>query len=1102
MNTLNQFLPDNPKEDVSDDYLALRTRAHEEDDAYTRMKAEWQAEKPSETTTPALVDDEKKRTRGLALQALALGWSKESVEHEFGSGGQGATDPGMYDPIDLIVDISTGFMTAPGRAAIKGISEGAYKAGTKALAKNVAQDVGFGAVSGGFMEAADMYGLGPVFQTIAGIIGPTATSGLVTMSRKSLATWLKRTYVGNPKVYDNVLEAVSRDPDNKFSSTIKEIDGEIKDLVASRSGEPPEGGVPSGSAAADTAPPPDVPGTPPDTSGRSSAVSREELNPSPPDNSSLAAEDLDSATSAVLLKAQGDPEKPLVLFKAAPEKDVEKYFELSIEESGKAININLARIQSGDDVKEAIQRIAGIYGQGVNAARRGAVKNEETVRLADDLGLTVGALLERQQGQAFNAHELVAARKMLVASAEHLTGLAKKAAHPDASDLDKFAFRKALNLHYGIQAQVSGMTAEAGRALQSFNIMSQGDKLKIKQIEDFLNMPGSREMTDDMAAKISVLDSPEQLNTMVRQLKRATTSDVLLEAWINGLLSNPVTHATNTLSNAIVSLWQVPERFLASQIGRVLPGAREITEKEALYQAYGLVQGIKDGMVLAQRAFIKDESSDLLGKIEARTYRAISAEGLGISGNVGRAVDLLGTAVRVPGRFLMAEDELFKSVGYRMELNARAYRQASSEGLQGKDLAVRISEIINDPPADIRIAAIDASRYQTFTNELDGISRHVQRAAIESPALKIIIPFVRTPVNVMKFGFMERTPLGILSKSFRADVKAGGARRDLALARMSLGSMLMAASAAMTAEGLITGGGPSDPKLKTVLRNTGWQPYSIKIGDKYYSYARLEPFGSLLGMAADAADLLGQADETDADELASALVVSAAKNVTNKTFLRGLSEIFNVLQDPDRYGKRWLQALAGTVIPAGVSQVARIMDPTLRDARTIVDKIKSRIPGYSETLPPRRNIWGEPIVLSGGLGPDIISPVYTSTDKRDPVSDEILRLRLPLGMPPRSIDGIKLSPEEYDRFAVLAGNEAKDANTGLGCKETLESMLQNPDYLRQSDGPDGGKADTIREIIGYFRELARFKLREEFPDLEDMIMTRFQERQQARKPLY
>ena len=102
--------------------------------------------------------------------------------------------------------------------------------------------------------------------------------------------------------------------------------------------------------------------------------------------------------------------------------------------------------------------------------------SNETAKLASDLGMTVDDLLERRRGEAFN-EEALAARQILASSGEQLVTLARKAATADASPADVLAFRRALSVHTSIQAQVSGMTAEAGRALQAFKIMAKGSVL-------------------------------------------------------------------------------------------------------------------------------------------------------------------------------------------------------------------------------------------------------------------------------------------------------------------------------------------------------------------------------------------------------------------------------------------------------------------------------------------------------------------------------------------------------------------------------------------------------------------------------------------------
>ncbi|MFP3928636.1 MAG: hypothetical protein ACLFUP_07010 [Desulfobacteraceae bacterium] len=808
----------------------------------------------------------------------------------------------------------------------------------------------------------------------------------------------------------------------------------------------------------------------------------------PEGGGSAGAAQFGAIPERVLTTALGDSSKPLVEIIAEAKPKAKTFLETDISDlPEKAININFARIDSEDAVKEAIAKTAEIYGTEIQTARRGVRSNIATQKLANLVNLSPEQLLKRRKGEAFNAETALAARRILVSSGEELLRMSRKVASGQASNLDKFAFQRQLAIHYAIQAQVSGMTAEAGRALQSFKIMAKSTEGKIRQIQDFMTSTRTTGSIEDMADMLSEIDTAEGINRFVKEARKASTTDMLIEAWINALLSGPQTHAVNSLSNMLVAFYQIPERYLATKIGKIMPGKAEIQEKEVLAQAFGLVEGFKDGL----RAFAKTawtgEPSDLFSKLDMR-WKAIKGVNVGLAegGMAARAVDLLGEGVRLPGRFLSAEDEFFKGIGYRMELRARAYRQAASEGLDGEQMAKRIQEIINDPPDDIRMAAVDAARYQTFTKPLGETGMAIQKALTSLPVLRFIVPFVRTPSNILKFAG-ERTPLAVMSKRIRADIAAGGARRDLALSRVSLGSMTMASVMSLCGAGYITGGGPSDPKLKRIKRNTGWAPYSIKIGDKYYAYNRLEPLGMLFGMAADAYEIMGQADELEAEKLAATIVTAFSKNVTSKTWLRGLSEAIQTLDDPERYGKRYLQNYARTLVPRGVSQVERVVDPEFREVQSLIDAMKSQIPGYSKDLPPRRNLWGEPIIPEGGLGPDIVSPIYTSTAKSSPIDEELLRLRLPLSMPNRiqSIHGqsIELNPEEYDRLMVLM-NKIPLPPTGKPLKQSLDELITTPGYKKMSDER---KELRIRGYLNMAREIARERLWEENPEIQWLV---------------
>ena len=349
--------------------------------------------------------------------------------------------------------------------------------------------------------------------------------------------------------------------------------------------------------------------------------------------------------------------------------------------------------------------------------------------------------------------------------------------------------------------------------------------------------------------------------------------------------------------------------------------------------------------------------------------------------------------------------------------------------------------------------------------------------------MRVVMPFIRTPVNIVKFA-AERSPFAPLFKEVRANLagKNGAVARDTQIARIGLGSTVSAATAYMALEGAITGGGPADPKARAVQYETGWQPYSVKVGDQYFSYGRLEPLGMMLGVAADFTELATVMSEEEQKNVAALIMGSVQKNLVSKTWLRGLSEMIEAFQDPERYGEQYVQNLAGTLVPTAVAQAARTRDPYFREARSILDKIKERIPGLRETLPVRRGILGNAIKLEGSLGPDILSPIYTSTATNDPVANEMARLRMAPSKPSRKVMGVELTPQEYDTYQQTTGQLAR---------HLLGQVIAAPDYARL---PDDRKKEVIDDVLSKARDLARGYTAQQFPPLVERVRAQKKEK--------
>lgn len=95
------------------------------------------------------------------------------------------------------------------------------------------------------------------------------------------------------------------------------------------------------------------------------------------------------------------------------------------------------------------------------------------------------------------------------------------------------------------------------------------------------------------------------------------------------------------------------------------------------------------------------------------------------------------------------------------------------------------------------------------------------------------------------------------------------------------------------ADGRITGGQPADKKQADLLKAQGWQPYSIRVGDKYISYARLDPFSRTISTAADIATAMHNGEVSDPEKAADQLVGALVDQMDSKTFLSGMSDFLH-----------------------------------------------------------------------------------------------------------------------------------------------------------------------------------------------------------------
>ena len=554
-----------------------------------------------------------------------------------------------------------------------------------------------------------------------------------------------------------------------------------------------------------------------------------------------------------------------------------------------------------------------------------------------------------------------------------------------------------------------------------------------------------------------------------------------------------------------------------------------------------------------------------------------------------KAIDLLGKAIRLPSRHLTAQDTFFKTMFARRELrlrlaldamkdadagvpreviaeriqkqlsglideNGRAFSEetlireglaeADAKGLKGNERAKYAMQYKQTQSKSVdtynKLKAVGMADHLTMMEELKpGIAKSLQNMTNAHPGLKLVLPFIRTPTNILNYA-IGRTPFG---KQFYKDFKTvwrdakdnleGGsldeAYDDLSKALESQDPLVVArakgrlAVSSITAGVLvdayfnnrfnITGGGPSDEKQIAQLKQTGWRPYSIKIGDTYYSYVKLDPYATILGTVADMIEVGIKEekgfDETGMQHLMSSLIITIQRNIFNKSYMTGLDTLVKVAQQPERYGDYALQSFGSSLVPYS-SALGRLNeyqgDQISREINSLKEAVLYKIPGQREKLDPKRNILGEAMITENKPLFGVINPIAYSTEKSNAVLTEMANLKHAFRQPSSRREGGLVEmlnftnaagQSSYDRWLELTGTIKVGRRT---LNQALEKLINSKQYNRllpfsPETGLESPRVRAITNMLGKYRSRAfNQMLKESYVDEDGIALSDIYER--------
>lgn len=630
---------------------------------------------------------------------------------------------------------------------------------------------------------------------------------------------------------------------------------------------------------------------------------------------------------------------------------------------------------------------------------------------------------------------------------------------------------------------------------------------------------------------------PDAMTSLRKELENPKMK-ALSGYWYASLLSGPITHMVNMGSNAGIAVLRPVEDIVGGLVEGAFKGDFRRAQ-EGVEAVHDLVRSLRGSFKAAAIAFDVGESQ--LGKAitpfdapELASRGPLHALTEGQNGPLYSMTRAFSTVLGVPGRLLVAEDEMFRGVNYFVHARraARRHLRQTQPNLKGSDFESQLEQLTQDARhwsefsnrlsvekrAELRAiheGALNEARYNTFTNDLEyGVGKSLQTFQHNHPWFRLIMPFVRTPTNIFRFA-MQRVPgAGLIQRQNRElmqAIRAGNrdAMRDLA-GRQMVGMGVTMVTADMFAKGSITGAGPTDPAQREQWLTTH-QPYSIRIGDEWIEYRRLEPFGMQVGLVADALTSYSELEsdeQLDAAGVMAGTTASIISNLSSKRYLQGITQFLGMVSsgEPEAV-KRYMLSQAGNLVPLAQlnAQTNRaLVDPQLRELQNVSDSLRSRIPGLSDSVTPRINLWGEPINLPPGYRYDTLAPHHngniTFTNglgsllipaknrsvHSTPTREWLTEIGFSLGNPSRTYWGrmrdVKLTPEQRNRWIELTNN-ARGSRTSMEAE--IERLRTDP---RVAELTDQAAVDLVRDIIRRRKFRAEGQMMKEFPELREKAL--------------
>ncbi|MBN9042616.1 MAG: hypothetical protein BGP05_13435 [Rhizobiales bacterium 62-47] len=725
-------------------------------------------------------------------------------------------------------------------------------------------------------------------------------------------------------------------------------------------------------------------------------------------------------------------------------------------------------------------------------------------------------------------------------------------AYQDAYEL---AARINAENYTGFGSRAEALAALQHRMAMATTMYANGKAIISNAARSMRRMHGEFRFSDQQLANITTAD-PEQLLKIVNetggspQLLAKAGRLTLLQKIVDpiagmqaaNLLWSWKTQVVNAATSTAMLVWRPLETGLGATMLKGLGKLRgdeqmianaSTIRQQSIREVTRLGSTLADGFEAARRAFIEGDSilvprgqehfhasglqADNLTELAQRWRPHETMED--VVSNAMTAAMFGKAALTGSLRMLGAADEFVKTMRYRAVVTAKASLEADQRGLTAgsKDfsdyVSSRLDSAFDDAGRGIDKDAILEAQTSTFQQPYvtgddtwfgRGWANGYGKLAADHALLRLITPFIKTPTNLMRYGVKLTPGANLLQKEYVRAIsgQVGAEAQARAVGQMTLGIMLAATAISLWSKGTLTGSGPQDPQEAKQWRAEGNRPFSLSWTDdrgvrQFFDLNPLDPIASPLVLVADWAAIYtsGRIREDEAHGVGMSLMMAVMNRLKDKTYLKNIGDAINAMRD-DNTLESWARRMAPGFLPWSSLMSSINPDPVMHEVRSMADALIAKIPGWSSSLPPARDVFGDPVRVQHGLisRQQHPSALTTSLDESFAITGHYLRPPAPRSESTGGVDLrdfiLKDGRTAYDRYQELAGRPSAGA---APLREMLSALVQSKGFKALPHGApaeDGTKSGMIMDVVSKYRRAAFKVLLSESPELRQAVVQR------------